>query len=269
MVQLRSGRDVTASLDAAEASIREAAAGGANYIQTPENTGLMELDAACRLAACEIEEGNTALARLSALGAELQVWLHVGSLAVRAGDDRLANRSFLIAPDGHIASRYDKLHLFDVDLPDGEVYRESRDYDCGKDAVIADLPWGRLGLSICYDLRFAALYRALAEAGADMLAVPSAFTAQTGRAHWEILLRARAIETGCWVFAAAQGGIHENGRATWGHSMIVSPWGDVVAQAGEEPCVIFADIDMAEVAEARARIPALRHGRAIRIGDGR
>ncbi len=265
MVQLRSGGDVTASLDAAEPLIREAAAGGAHYVQTPENTALMELDAACRLAACEIEEGNTALARLSALAAELEVWLHVGSLAVRAGGDRLANRSFLIAPDGKIASRYDKLHLFDVDLPDGEVYRESRDYNCGKDAVIADLPWGRLGVSICYDLRFPALYRALAEAGADMLAVPSAFTAQTGRAHWEILLRARAIETGCWVFAAAQGGLHENGRATWGHSMIVSPWGDVVAEAGNEPRVIFADVDVAQVAEARARIPSLRHGRQFTV----
>ena len=182
-------------------------------------------------------------------------------------ETKAANRSYLIAPDGEIVARYDKLHMFDVDLAGGESYRESRTFHPGDKAVLADLPWGRLGLSICYDLRFAALYRALATAGAHFIAVPSAFTKQTGEAHWRVLLRARAIETGAFVLAAAQGGLHENGRSTYGHSMIVSPWGEVLAEAGEDPQILFADIDLGLCAEARAKVPSLQPRAPIRGRD--
>ena len=204
---------------------------------------------------------RTALARFRALAAELGIFLHIGSLAIRLDGTRVANRSYLIDPEGRIAAHYDKLHLFDVDLAGGESYRESDHARPGATAIVAELPFGRLGLSICYDLRFAALYRALALAGAEFIAVPAAFTKQTGEAHWHVLIRARAIETGTFVLAAAQGGLHENGRSTFGHSLIVSPWGEVLAEGGEEPGVVFADIDLAASAEARARIPALKHGR--------
>jgi predicted amidohydrolase len=177
------------------------------------------------------------------------------------------NRGFLIDPQGEVAARYDKIHMFDVDLPNGESYRESRSYAPGEHAVTADLPWGRLGLTICYDLRFPALYRALAEAGSMFLAIPSSFTKQTGEAHWHVLHRARAIENGCFVFAAAQGGSHENGRDTFGHSLIVDPWGRVLAEGGVDPAVVIAEIDPAAVATARARIPSLLHGRRFEIVD--
>ncbi|MEG6507721.1 carbon-nitrogen hydrolase family protein [Methyloligella sp. 2.7D] len=265
LVQLRSGRSIAPNLEIAETLIAEAAKAGASYIQTPENTALMELEPELALAQAAPEADSVPLARLRELAASLNIWLHVGSLAVKLAPDRLANRSFLIAPDGSIVARYDKIHMFDVDLPDGDVYRESATYQPGSRAVLADLPWGRLGLSICYDLRFAALYRALAEAGATLLTVPAAFTRQTGEAHWKVLLRARAIETGCFVMAAAQGGVHENGRATYGHSMIVSPWGEVLAEAGEDPQFILADIDPAQCQEVRGRLPALSHGRAFEI----
>lgn len=268
LVQLRSGRDVEANLAMAERLIRDAARGGAIYVQTPENTAIMELEPELLLAAIQMEPESMALSRFRSLAAELGIWLHIGSLAVKLGPDRVANRSFLLAPGGEIAARYDKLHLFDVDLAGGESYRESRLYQSGDKAVIADLPFGRLGLSICYDLRFAALYRALAMAGAGIIAIPSAFTKQTGEAHWAVLLRARAIETGAFVLAAAQGGTHENGRSTYGHSMVVSPWGEVLAEAGEAPGVILAEIDLRESAAARARIPSLRHGRAFEVEGG-
>ena len=194
-----------------------------------------------------------------------KIWLHIGSLAIKVSPDRAANRSFLIDPKGEIVARYDKIHMFDVDLADGESYRESRSYRAGDLAILADLPWGRLGLSVCYDLRFPALYRALAEAGASFLAIPSAFTRQTGEAHWNVLMRARAIENGCFVLAAAQGGTHENGRETYGHSIVVDPWGQVLAESEAEPGVLFADIDPAAVAAARARIPSLQHGRRFEV----
>ena len=191
--------------------------------------------------------------------------LHIGSLAIKLDDTRVANRSYLIDPQGGIAAQYDKLHLFDVDLAGGESYRESHHARPGGKAVLVDLPFGRLGLSICYDLRFPQLYRALATAGAEFIAVPAAFTRQTGEAHWRVLVRARAIETGAFVLAAAQGGLHENGRSTYGHSIIVSPWGEVLAEMGEDSGVIFADIDLEQSAEARARIPSLQHGRAFEM----
>jgi deaminated glutathione amidase len=265
LVQLRSGRNVAPNMQRAEALIRQAAAGGADYVQTPENTAIMELDPELLLAAIDSEEESAPLRRLRALAGELGIVLHVGSLAMKLAPNRVANRSYLITKDGEIAARYDKLHLFDVDLAGGESYRESTYYRPGTNAVLADLPFGRLGLSICYDLRFPALYRALATGGASFIAIPSAFTRQTGEAHWRVLVRARAIETGAFVLAAAQGGLHENGRSTYGHSIIVSPWGEVLAEMGEDPGVIFADIDLEQSAEARARIPSLQHGRAFEM----
>jgi deaminated glutathione amidase len=265
LVQLRSGRSMAANLEQAEALIRRAGQGGAVYVQTPENTAIMELKPEFVLEAAQFEEESVPLTRFRALAAELGIFLHIGSLAIKLDQTRVANRSYLIDPQGAIAARYDKLHMFDVDLAGGESYRESQHSRPGAKAVLADLPFGRLGLSICYDLRFPQLYRALATAGADFIAVPAAFTKQTGEAHWHVLIRARAIETGAFVLAATQGGLHENGRATYGHSLIVSPWGEVLAEAGEEPGVIFADIDLAAAAEARARIPALKHGREFEV----
>jgi predicted amidohydrolase len=265
LVQLRSGRTVAPNLEMAEALIRRAAQGGAVYVQTPENTALMELKPELTIQAAQSEDACVALKRLQALAAELGIYLHVGSLGIKLDGTRVANRSYLIGPEGEIAARYDKLHMFDVDLAGGESHRESAHCRPGSKAVLADLPFGRLGLSICYDLRFPQLYRALATAGAEFIAVPAAFTRQTGEAHWHVLLRARAIETGAFVLAATQGGLHENGRATFGHSLIVSPWGEILAEAGEEPGVIFADLDLAASAEARARIPALKHGRDFEV----
>ena len=265
LVQLRSGRTVAPNLDKAEALVRRAAKGGAQYVQTPENTGIMELKPELMLAAAESEGKSAPLAWARALARELGIWLHIGSIAIKLDQSRVANRSYLLDPKGRVAARYDKLHMFDVDLAGGESYRESQYFRPGAKAVLADLPFGRLGLSICYDLRFPSLYRALAAAGAELIAIPAAFTKQTGEAHWHVLTRARAIETGAFVLAATQGGLHENGRSTFGHSIVVSPWGEVLAEAGEEPGVIFADIDLAASEEARARIPAIKHGREFEI----
>jgi deaminated glutathione amidase len=265
LVQLRSGRSVEANMAMAEALIRRAASAGAVYVQTPENTSVMELDAERLLAGIDSEERCAALARLQSLAGELGIWLHVGSLPIKLDAGRAANRSFLMAPSGEIAARYDKLHMFDVDLAGGESYRESRTFQPGATAVLADLPFGRLGMTICYDLRFPSLYLALATAGANLIAVPAAFTRQTGEPHWRVLLRARAIETGAFILAAAQGGLHENGRSTYGHSIIVSPWGEVLAEAGEEPQILLADIDVARSAEARGKVPSLKHGRVFDV----
>jgi len=265
LVQLRSGRTIAPNIETAERLIRSAVREGALYVQTPENTSIMELETECLLAAIETEEKSEPLAQLRALAKELAIWLHVGSLGTKLIGGKVANRSYLIAPDGALAARYDKLHMFDVDLAGGESYRESRNFNPGSKAVVADLPWGRLGMSICYDLRFPGLYRALASAGADFITVPAAFTKQTGEAHWRVLLRARAIETGTFVLAACQGGLHENGRSTYGHSMIVSPWGEVLAEAGEDPQIVLADIDPRLSAEARAKVPSLRYGRAFEV----
>ncbi|MEM8744815.1 MAG: carbon-nitrogen hydrolase family protein [Pseudomonadota bacterium] len=261
VVQLRSESQVERNLDAAEAAIRSAAGDGAAYVQTPENTSLMVLKTRELFEKTMPEQDNPAVEMFSGLAKELGIWLHIGSMAIKLSDKKVANRSFLYTPKGDIAARYDKIHMFDVDLPNGETYRESKNYQPGHQAVTADLPWGRLGLTTCYDLRFPALYRALAHAGAQFVSVPSAFTEQTGKAHWHVLLRARAIENGMYVFAAAQGGAHDMGRSTYGHSLIVSPWGEVIAEAGVEPEVIFAEIDPVQVAKARSRIPSLQHDR--------
>jgi predicted amidohydrolase len=265
LVQMRSGLAPAANLEAAVRLIGEAKAAGADYVQTPEMTNIMDIRRERLFAALAPEENDISLASLRDVARKLGIWLHIGSLAIKVSPDRAANRSFLINPAGEIISRYDKIHMFDVDLPGGESYRESSNFRAGESAVAPDLPWGRLGLTICYDLRFPALYRALAEAGASFIAIPAAFTQQTGEAHWHVLIRARAIENGCFVFAAAQGGLHENGRATFGHSLIVDPWGRILAEGGTEPGIVIAKVDPAEVAAARARIPSLQHGRRFQI----
>jgi deaminated glutathione amidase len=265
MIQMRAGLTVSANVDAAVRMIGEAKNAGAAYVQTPEMTNIMEVKRERLFLTIVAEEQDTSLATFRELARKLGIYVHVGSLAIKAGHERAANRAFLIDPRGEIAARYDKIHMFDVDLSGGESYRESRTYRAGELAVLSDLPWGRLGVTICYDLRFPALYRALAEAGATMLAIPSAFTKQTGEAHWHVLNRARAIENGCFVFAAAQGGKHENGRETFGHSLIVDPWGRILAEGATEPGVVMAEIDIGEVAKARARIPSLQHGRRFEI----
>ena len=267
LVTMTSGGDLDANTAMAAALIREAAAQGAAYVQTPENTGLMAPDRARLFALAEPESRHTVLAALVALAQELRIWLHIGSLAVRRPDSKLANRGYLVDPGGAIRARYDKLHLFDVNLPNGESFRESERFEAGNETVPADLPWGRLGVTICYDLRFPHLYRALAQGGAEILTMPSAFTQQTGEAHWHTLLRARAIETGSFVLAAAQAGRHDSGRTTYGHSLVGSPWGEVLADGGIAPGVIVADIDVAQVAAARARIPALKHDRAFTVAS--
>jgi predicted amidohydrolase len=265
LVQMRTGLDPKANCDAATALIRAARASGANYVQTPEMTNIMDVRRERMFATIVAEEIDPTLAAMRELARALAIYLHIGSLAIKVSPDRAANRAFLIDPHGEIQARYDKIHMFDVDLSGGESYRESRSYRPGEIAVVSDLPWGRLGITVCYDLRFPALYRALAEAGATMLAIPSAFTRQTGEAHWHVLMRARAIENGCFVLAAAQGGAHENGRETFGHSLIVDPWGRIVAEGGTEPGVVMGTIDLAEVAAARGRIPSLQHGRRFEI----
>lgn len=265
LVQMRTGRSVAANVDTVAKLLREAKSLGADYVQTPEMTALMEADRKALFANIAEEEHDRALIAFRELARELKIIFHVGSLAIKVSPDKAANRSFLIGQDGEIAARYDKIHLFDVSLANGETHRESSSYSPGETALVAELPWGRLGLSVCYDLRFPALYRALAEAGAHFLAIPSAFTRQTGEAHWHVLVRARAIETGCFVLAAAQGGKHENGRETFGHSLIVDPWGRIVAEGGVEPGLVMAEIDPALVAEARGQVPALEHGRRFEV----
>ena len=265
MIQMRSSLKPGENTDAAVRLIGEAKAAGADYVLTPEMTNILAAKREQLFGAIVAEEADPSLATLRELARRLGIYIHIGSLAVRLSPERAANRSFLLDPKGNIAARYDKIHMFDVDLANGESYRESRNYRPGEQAVLADLPWGRLGLTICYDLRFPALYRALAEAGATMLAIPSAFTKQTGEAHWHVLVRSRAIENGCFVFAAAQGGKHENGRDTFGHSLIVDPWGRIIAEGGTDPGVVMAEIDPAEIANARARIPSLQHGRRFEI----
>jgi deaminated glutathione amidase len=265
MIQMRSGLQPGANVDAAVRYIGDAKSAGAEYVLTPEMTNILAANREQLFAAVVEEEADASLATLREVARKLGIYVHIGSLAIKISPDRAANRSFLIDPKGDILARYDKIHMFDVDLADGESYRESRNYRPGELAVLADLPWGRLGLTVCYDLRFPALYRALAEAGAIMLAIPSAFTKQTGEAHWHVLIRSRAIENGCFVFAAAQGGRHENRRDTFGHSLIVDPWGRIIAEGGTEPGVIVAEINPAEVANARARIPSLQHGRRFEI----
>jgi deaminated glutathione amidase len=265
LVQMRAGVDPQANLAAALAAIEEAKRAGAAYVLTPEMTNIMEAKRERLFAGISDEEHDATLAALREAARKLSIYVHIGSLAVKVSPDKAANRSFLIDRRGDVVARYDKIHMFDVDLANGESYRESRNYRAGELAVVADLPWGLLGVTVCYDLRFPALYRALAEAGASFLSIPSAFTRQTGEAHWHVLLRARAIENGCFVFAAAQGGKHESGRETFGHSLVVDPWGNILAEGATEPGVVLAEIDPAHVAAARSRLPSLLHGRRFEV----
>jgi deaminated glutathione amidase len=265
LVQMRSGLLPQANLDAAVKLIGEAKVRGADYVLTPEMTNILEVKRERLFAAIAPEESDASLAAFRELARKLGIFVHIGSLAIKLSAEKAANRSFLIDRAGEIVARYDKIHMFDVDLAGGESYRESRNYRPGDIAVAADLPWGRLGLTVCYDLRFPALYRALAEAGCSFLAIPSAFTQQTGEAHWHVLNRARAIENGAYVLSAAQGGKHENGRETYGHSLVVDPWGRIVAEGGNEPGVVMAEIDPAQVSAARAKVPSLQHGRRFEV----
>jgi predicted amidohydrolase len=260
-VQMTAGPEVGPNLDAAAALIREAAAGGAKFIFTPENTSIIEPNREQALAKSFTEDEHPGLPYFSKLAKQLGVWLLIGSMPIRVEAERLANRSFLIDDQGRIIARYDKIHLFDVDLPNGEVYRESERIRPGSQAVLAPTPWGTLGMTVCYDLRFPQLYRDLAHAGASIISIPAAFTVPTGEAHWHVLLRARAIETGAFVFAPAQCGTHAGGRRTYGHSLIVAPWGEILAEAGETPGTIATVIDFSQVAAARNMIPSLRHDR--------
>jgi predicted amidohydrolase len=264
LIQTRAPTTQGAALAHVTPLIREAAAAGATLILTPEGTNLLQRDCASLVETVTPLEHDVCVKGLRDLAARLGVWLLIGSAMVRRGDGKVANRSVLVDPKGAIVATYDKVHLFDVDLAGGERYRESTSFEPGEQAMVADAAGVKLGLSVCYDIRFAALYRALAKAGAEALTVPAAFTRPTGAAHWEILLRARAIETGAYVLAPAQGGQHEDGRATWGHSMVVSPWGEILAGVDhDEPAVVRASLDIEAVARARASIPSLAHDRAF------
>jgi predicted amidohydrolase len=265
LVQTRTGLDQARALADIEPLLREAAERGAEIILTPEASNILDRDPRRLAKAVQPAELDPFLAGMRALAAELGCWILIGS-GIFAGDQdrRAANRAVLLNDTGGTVATYDKLHMFDVDLPTGETHRESDLYKAGDSAVLATTPWGPLGLTICYDLRFPHLHRALAQAGATMIAVPAAFTATTGAAHWEILLRARAIETGAFILAPGQGGLHEDGRTTWGRSMVVDPWGRVIAQAADdEPGVVMAELDLREVARIRAAVPSLRHDRRL------
>ncbi|MCU0818112.1 MAG: carbon-nitrogen hydrolase family protein [Beijerinckiaceae bacterium] len=267
---MRSTRSVERNIADFLGLAREAIAKGATFLQSPEMSNLVERSRADLFAKISTEDADPFLAAACKLAAEAKVTIHLGSLAIREGE-KIANRAFLIGPDGGLVARYDKLHLFDVDLPNGETWRESATYTAGACAVVAPVNGAKLGMGICYDLRFPYLFRALAEAGADILTAPACFTKQTGEAHWGVLQRARAIETGSFMMSAAQGGTHEDGRETYGHSIIVDPWGRVLAEADDAPGVILAEIDLAKVADARGRIPTLKHTRTITVntvGEG-
>ena len=262
--QMRSGIDPVRNAAALVDAIKDAARAGAAMLFTPEMSGLLDSNRDRARANIVTEADNRVLAAVRSAAKDAQLWVHLGSLAL-AGEDRHLNRGFVIAPDGTVMARYDKMHLFDVDLPSGESWRESNAYAPGARGVVARTGLGCLGLSICYDLRFPALYQALSSAGADILCVPAAFTVPTGEAHWHVLLRARAIENACWVVAAAQSGTHEDGRKTFGHSLVVDPWGRVVLDMGLDEGIGFAEVDLGAVAEARSRIPVLAHRRIVPV----
>ena len=269
-VQMRSTMDPARNLRDFEALVRQAAGKGARYIQSPEMTGALVRDRKLLMQLIKPAESDPLVARAAELAAELGVHLHIGSTAIARADGKVANRAFVFGPDGGLIATYDKIHMFDVDLDNGESWRESATYEPGREAVVANLPFGRMGLAVCYDLRFPQLFREEALAGAEMLTVPAAFTRQTGEAHWHVLLRARAIENGAFVVAAAQGGKHEDGRETYGHSLIADPWGAVVAEADhDEPGVVVVEIDLAASAAARGKVPNLRNARdfGVRLAD--
>jgi predicted amidohydrolase len=267
-VQMRSGTDVKRNAKAMEEFVREAAAAGAVYVQTPEMTGALMKDKESLRASLKPDQQDPIYQTAQRLAKELGIHLHIGSTAIARPDGKVANRAFLFDPAGALTATYDKIHMFDVDLDNGESWRESATYEPGTQSVVADLPFARLGFAVCYDLRFPQLFRAEALGGADVLTVPAAFTRQTGEAHWHVLLRARAIENGAWVVAAAQGGLHDDGRETYGHSLIIDPWGRIVAEAkGDEPGVIIAEIDPAASVAARKKIPNLKNAREFVVSS--
>ena len=267
-VQLRSGRDPVRNLPEVEALIRDAAGSGATYVQTPEMTNIVERDRAVMQERLAVEAQDPFVIRGAELARELGITLHYGSLAIRRDDGRVANRAYVFGPGGDMLARYDKIHMFDVDLPYGESWRESATYTPGESAILVEAAGTRIGLAICYDLRFPELFRAYGHAGAEIIGAPSAFTRQTGEAHWHVLQRARAIENGCFMLSAAQGGHHEDGRDTYGHSLVIGPWGKVIAEADHaDPGVVIADIDLDEVELARARIPALDNERRFTLAE--
>ena len=266
LLQMRSGTDIGRNVKTFSTMVREAAANGATYVQSPEMTGALVRDRVALKTMLKEEAADPVVASASELARSLGIHVHVGSTAIAAEGGKVANRAFLFGPDGAKIATYDKIHMFDVDLDNGESWRESATYEPGKCTVIAELPFARLGLAVCYDLRFPQLFRAQALAGADVLTVPAAFTRQTGQAHWHVLLRARAIENGAWVLAAAQGGAHEDGRETFGHSIAIDPWGQVVAEAeGDEPGIVYAQVDPTASVEARKKIPNLRNAREFAV----
>ncbi|UVC17034.1 carbon-nitrogen hydrolase family protein [Mesorhizobium onobrychidis] len=268
-IQMRSGTSPERNAVDLERLVREAAGQGATYIQSPEMTGALIRDSQARAASFTSEDKDIIVSTSRKLAKELGVFLHIGSTAILRADGKLANRALLFGPDGATLAIYDKIHMFDVDLDNGESWRESAAYEPGTEAVVTEIDGARLGFAVCYDLRFPQLFRAEALAGADLLSVPAAFTRQTGEAHWHVLLRARAIENGAYVVAAAQGGLHEDGRETYGHSLIVDPWGRIVAEAAhDEPAVIIAEIDPAQSVAARKKIPNLKNARDFAVNGG-
>jgi deaminated glutathione amidase len=265
-LQMRSGTEPERNADGFEELVREAAGQGATYVQSPEMTGILVRDKAALMASLRSDEDDLIVARAKSLARELAIHVHVGSTAIARPDGKVANRGFLFGPDGALLATYDKIHMFDVDLDNGESWRESNTYEPGRQTRVVDLPFARLGMAVCYDLRFPQLFRAQALAGAQVLTIPAAFTRQTGEAHWHVLQRARAIENGAFVIAAAQGGVHEDGRETYGHSLIVDPWGRILAEADHaEPAVVIAQIDPSETAKARGKVPNLKNARDFEV----
>ncbi len=267
-IQLRSGVSIAENLDIVSELARKAASDGADYVQTPEMTGIVQSKRKALFAEIKFQDEDILVNAMSDLASQLGIWLHIGSHAVKVDDERAANRAFVFSPEGRLVTTYDKLHMFDVDLPNGESWRESKTYQPGNVARLAKVGDATVGLSVCYDLRFPELYKRQAQGGAQILTVPAAFTRQTGEAHWHVLLRSRAIENGAFVIAAAQGGKHSDGRETYGHSVIIGPWGEVIAELDHDgPDVLSAEIDLTEVAEARARIPNLANVREYVLQD--
>ena len=267
-IQMRSGMDPAANVSVMRGLVRQAASAGATYVQTPEMTGMLERSREALFAKLKPEQSDPVVAAARELAIAHQIHLHIGSTAILLPDGKVANRAFLFAPNGDLVTTYDKIHMFDVDLDKGESWRESNTYTPGERAVIATLTFAKLGFAVCYDLRFPQLFRAEAKAGAHILTAPAAFTKQTGEAHWHVLLRARAIENGAFLISAAQAGLHEDGRETYGHSMVIDPWGQIVAEAlTDEPQVVSAEIDLSQVAQARKKIPNLNNARAFSVDE--
>ncbi len=264
LYQAQSGIEPAANSERLVGAVRDAAAGGAAMLFTPEMSGMLDRDRERAMAKARPEADDEVLAAVRAAAIDAGIWVHLGSLALKGDGGKLVNRGFVIDDSGEIRARYDKIHLFDVDLPTGESWRESAMYEAGCEAVVVpDTPVGKLGLTICYDLRFPALFERLSEAGAEVISLPAAFTVPTGRAHWQVLLRARAIEAELFVVAAAQAGRHEDGRDTYGHSLVADPWGDLLLEMDGEPGLGFAELDLSRIADVRSRIPVHQHRRAI------